>query len=95
VKPATNVVSEARSEADQARRDVIATVQILRRRLDPRNIAAEAAENTVVRTTSLLVQAGNSVKRRRWLIIGGAAALAVAVGFRLWVARSKQHSDAT
>jgi hypothetical protein len=89
------LVKYTEREAVRARAQFMGTLAELRQRIDPRVIAAEAAENLVGRANHLLADTTTSVRTRPVLSFAGVAAFAVAVGLRIWLSRAKTDSDAT
>ncbi|CAN5294003.1 hypothetical protein BH09PSE3_BH09PSE3_07780 [soil metagenome] len=89
------LVKYAEREAVRSRAQFLSTIAEIRYRIDPRVIAAEAAENMLGRANQLLSDTTTSVKNRPLLSFGSLAAFAVAVGLRIWLAKGKANSDAT
>lgn len=92
---ADTLVKHAEREAERSRLQFFATFAELRRRIDPRVIAAEAAENMVGRANHLLDDTKASARNHPGVAAGGAAAFVLAVGLRLWLAKANTRSDAT
>jgi hypothetical protein len=89
------LVKHAERESKRARASFLATLAEIRHRTDPRVIAAELAEDVVGRANQMLDDTTTSIRKRPALPLGGLAAFAIAVGLRLWLAKSKVDSDAT
>jgi type IV secretory pathway TrbD component len=91
-RAASRQLESAEASAAAARADVLATLQEIRRRIDPRVIVAETAERGVARVNGILDGAQETVRTRPWLVALGATLFGIAVAAR---ARLLAESDAT
>jgi hypothetical protein len=89
------LVKYAEREAVRSRAQFTETLAEIRRRTDPRVIAAEAVENLLGRANHLLDTATTTVRNSPALSLGGLAAFVIAVGLRVWLAKGKKDPNAT
>jgi len=86
-KAAEQLVDHANVRSDAARAALMATLDELRLRLDPRIIAAEQMEALLGRAQRTANDVGTNVRARPVATTGGLVAFLVAVGLRVWIAR--------
>lgn len=85
--------STARTEANAARQQLRATLDVVRRRLAPQALAQDAVAQLRGRAAALVQSTANTARRNRHpLIAGGLLVLGMIVGGRIFArARSAKH----
>lgn len=81
-RAATRQVESAEANAAVARANVLATLQQIRHRIDPRVIVAETAERGTAKVTGLLDDAQAGLRARPWLVALGAVLVGIAAAAR-------------
>jgi phage terminase small subunit len=94
-RAATRQVESAEANAAAARADVLATLQEIRHRIDPRVIVAETAERSLTRVNDVLDGAQATVKTHPWLVLLGASLLGLAVAARARLLAESDEPDET
>lgn len=84
-------VDSARADADAARKRVLITLGSIRRKLDPRIVVSEAAEDASAGVQRLVDQAAEAAKGRPWAV--GLAATVAGLGLAL-LAKGVSRDDA-
>lgn len=72
----------AQSDVEVARAEILATLEEIRHRLDPRTIVAETAERGFARATAALDDAQVGLRSRPWLVALGATLFGIALAAR-------------
>lgn len=88
-------LENAEASAAAARAEVLATLQQIRHRIDPRIVVAETAERGVARVNHLLETAQGAMKRKPWLVAVGATLFGIAVAARARVHAETRETDET
>jgi len=94
-RAATRQVESAEANAAVARADVLATLQEIRHRIDPRVVVAETAERGLTRVNGLLDGASATVKSRPWLVMAGATLFGIAIAARARLRAEREENDET
>ena len=88
-------VTDAAATANLRRIALTTTASLLRRRLDPRLIAADFAKLALARSITRIAAISATPKQRKRALVGGAVAAATAIGLRVLYRNAQEKTVET